>query len=463
MMLGRRALLLGAANAAAPCAVAQPFGDATLGPLTGRAPGGVAGNLGPRGPASLPPTLDLNFMTGPPLDPRITFTRASTATYFNAAGTLQAAATNAPRFDYDPVTHALRGLLIEEQRVNMLFPSVPDTTVWSGGTATVTIGAGTAPDGTATATQVAETTANAMHYVVRSPIATTSTGPQTLSLYAKANGTRYLQVSLDDSGSGTIGGYATFDLQAGVVSGALTARGAAVIGTAAIQSAGNGFYRCSITVTTTGAALNDRVLLMLSNVGAPAFSPSYVGNAANSLLLWGVQLEVGAFATSYIPTTAAAVTRSADLSSIPPANMGFFVSPGGSWAAEFINSDPAGDRSARIIGIHDASGITPMWQTTAFTLSSYDGLGVNTVNTVVANSITKGATTWASGNGQACLNGGPVAVAAMGAGFAALATSGISLLGGNPGVLNESMTGYIRRVRYWPRVLSNSELQSVTT
>ena len=58
-------------------------------------------------------TLDLNFMSAP-LDPRITFTRASTATYTDASGTIQTAAINAPRWDYDPVTHALRGLLIEE-------------------------------------------------------------------------------------------------------------------------------------------------------------------------------------------------------------------------------------------------------------------------------------------------------------------------------------------------------------
>ncbi len=228
-------------------------------------------------------SLDLSFMTPGTLDPRISFTRAAgPATYFDSTGVLRTAG------------------------VNLLFPSVPDTTAWTSGAATVTLGASAAPDGTVTATRVAETTASALHYVVRSPVATTSLGPQTLSLYAKAAGTRYLQVSLDDSGSGTIGGYATFDLQAGVVSGALTARGAAVIGTAVIQAAANGFYRCSITVTTTGAALNDRAFLILSNVPAPAFSPTYAGNAANGLLVWGAQLEVGSAASPYIPTTSAA-------------------------------------------------------------------------------------------------------------------------------------------------------------
>jgi hypothetical protein len=50
----------------------------------------------------------------------ITFTRASTATYFDATGTLQSAAIDVPRLDYDPATLAARGLLIEEQRTNSI-------------------------------------------------------------------------------------------------------------------------------------------------------------------------------------------------------------------------------------------------------------------------------------------------------------------------------------------------------
>ena len=70
-----------------------------------------------------PPTLDLSFMTPGSLDARITFARASTATYFDVTGTLQTAATNAPRWDYDPVTHVLKGLLVEEARTNLLLNS----------------------------------------------------------------------------------------------------------------------------------------------------------------------------------------------------------------------------------------------------------------------------------------------------------------------------------------------------
>ena len=69
------------------------------------------------------PTLGLDFMAPGVLDPRITFTRASVATYFDAAGAIQTATSGTPRWDYDPVTHAMLGLLIEEQRANLLLNS----------------------------------------------------------------------------------------------------------------------------------------------------------------------------------------------------------------------------------------------------------------------------------------------------------------------------------------------------
>src|SRR5678816_4391057 len=88
------------------------------------------------------PALSLDFMTPGTLDPRITFTRASTGTYFDSAGVMQTAALNAPRWDYNPATLQLRGLLLEDTRTNNLrnstmvgaTPGTPGTypTNWGG-------------------------------------------------------------------------------------------------------------------------------------------------------------------------------------------------------------------------------------------------------------------------------------------------------------------------------------------
>ena len=98
-------------------------------------------------------SLSLNFLAGR-LDPRITFTRGSTATYRDSTGTRQTAAINAARFDYS-ATGVPLGLLIEESRQNVFLASgAPATqtvtltagnwTVWMEGTGSITSSAGTA-------------------------------------------------------------------------------------------------------------------------------------------------------------------------------------------------------------------------------------------------------------------------------------------------------------------------------
>ena len=76
------------------------------------------------------PSLNLDFANVGALDPRITFTRSSSATYTNSLGLIATAATNVARFDYDPVTLAARGLLVEESRTNLFVQSSDFSTTW---------------------------------------------------------------------------------------------------------------------------------------------------------------------------------------------------------------------------------------------------------------------------------------------------------------------------------------------
>lgn len=101
--------------------------------------------------AGLAPTLDLDFehqvyrhyspATGlreKPLSDIVTFTRASSATYFDAKGVMRLAGSNVPRIDFDPVTGECKGLLIEESRVNSFLNSLLDGTNLSTQTVSVT-------------------------------------------------------------------------------------------------------------------------------------------------------------------------------------------------------------------------------------------------------------------------------------------------------------------------------------
>jgi hypothetical protein len=57
-----------------------------------------------------------------------TYERASTATYFDASGTLHTAAVDEPRYDYDPATGQALGLLIEEDSTNNVLSSLAPST-----------------------------------------------------------------------------------------------------------------------------------------------------------------------------------------------------------------------------------------------------------------------------------------------------------------------------------------------
>ncbi len=69
------------------------------------------------------PSFLLDFANSKSLDSRVAFSRASTATFINAKGVIEAAAINVPRFNHDMATLESKGLLIEEARTNLLLNS----------------------------------------------------------------------------------------------------------------------------------------------------------------------------------------------------------------------------------------------------------------------------------------------------------------------------------------------------
>ena len=107
---------------------------------------------GLRGGAPPGATLDLSFMTPGTLRSEHYVHPRQHGTYFDTSGTMQTATANTPRWDYDPITHALHGLLIEEARTNLLLNSATlgtqsvtttavATTLSFYGTGTVTLSA----------------------------------------------------------------------------------------------------------------------------------------------------------------------------------------------------------------------------------------------------------------------------------------------------------------------------------
>ncbi|WP_156920677.1 phage head spike fiber domain-containing protein [Fundidesulfovibrio putealis] len=100
-----------------------------------------------------------NFIPKKTLHPLLSYTRASSATVTDSTGKLRIVGNNKPRYDHDPLTGICKGLLIEEQRTNLLYPSEDfSNAAWTKTRATITANAAVAPDGTMTADKLVEDT-----------------------------------------------------------------------------------------------------------------------------------------------------------------------------------------------------------------------------------------------------------------------------------------------------------------
>jgi len=224
-------------------------------------------------------------------DGQLTFTRASTATRVNASGLIETVSSGVPRLDYQGST--CPKLLLEPQRTNLFtYSEQLDNAAWVKNVTTITANAIVAPDGTTTADKMADSdTTTAARYTFQSPASSGTI--YTSSGYFKKG--EYNFVTLHAFG---ING-AVFNLDTGVK---VSQSG----GVGSIVSVGNGWYRCSFVFTAGGSSV------FFSQ--SPAGNISYAGTTGSGIYAWGLQVETGAYATSYIPTTSAAVTRLADMS-----------------------------------------------------------------------------------------------------------------------------------------------------
>lgn len=302
--------------------------------------------------SALSAALSLDFTTGT-LDPRITFSRASSGTYFDASGVLQLATTNTARFDYDPATFMAQGLLVEEQRTNLLLRSEEfDNASWVKATATVTANATTSPDGTVDADKVIVNTGVALG---------TSTAAglrQSVSKAASAityTYTAYLKVGefnsafLWMSNAGvTASVRCTFNLAAGTAS-ATTTTGSFTGASATITAVGNGWYRCTLIATS------DTDTTVRCDIW-PSDTVATTGDGTSGIYVWGAQLEAGSFATSYIPTAGSQVTRAADQASIVAPNFASWYNQSeGTFVVEAATQKPT-SLAATVIAIDASDG-----------------------------------------------------------------------------------------------------------
>jgi hypothetical protein len=424
------------------------------------------------------PALNLDFTNPGSLDSRITFTRASSATFFDQLGVLQTAASGAARFTYDPATLQPQGLLIEEQRTNLCLDSQNlaagdrgSSTGWYAITrASITSNAVVAPDGTLTGNKIVANTDNNTHFAASRTTAgsTTNTNPITFSGYLKAGELTTGSFLITEGTTYSRNSVVYFNLSAGTATTPSTANGAASA-SATITPVGNGWYRCTLTVTLGGTDTRVEVRVYPTN---STTTQTFVGNNFDGIYAWGFQIEAGAFPTSYIPTTTTALTRNADVATMTGTNFSsWYNASEGTVYSEFSSFRPADSANAfaydinqdgnNYIAVRTAAGYTPdrifpvvlVSGTAQFTgettvNTGYLSMPIGVVKNTLAYKVNDFASSWNAVSPLTDTSG-------------TLPVPTQMFIGVN-GANNAFLNGTIRSIRYYPTRVTNAQLQALT-
>lgn len=403
------------------------------------------------------PRLALDFTTAS-LDARITFARSgNTATAVNSSGFVGAVNADVPRFDYDPVSLACRGLLIEEARTNICLQSngFDQFLVWNNLRATANATSGTSPDGTNNAFKLVEDTTAANSHSVQQTIATTAVA-HTLSCYAKAGERTWIALRLRDS-AGT-NRLAYFNLGAGTVGTVQTNL------TATISNAGNGWYRCVATVSAAFAGNSIPGIFLATGDNETV----YDGDGTSGLYIWGAQLEAGAFATSYIPTTTTALTRNADVATMTGTNFsdwfnaseGAFVSTATLYSPP-INNDVVWQLYTTSSSVDNVITCFQNYGTTSrVRMLGYNGttndVSVYPTQTYAANQQIKIAAAYKQNNYALSANGNTTLTDTSGG---VPPVVGLRI-GSGEGIASYIINGWVAELNYYSQRLTDAELQA---
>jgi hypothetical protein len=363
---------------------------------------------------------------------------------------------SAPRFDHDPTTGESLGLLVEEQRTNLLLRSEEFETEWNL-TNILAFGSGStvnaiaSPNGSVTADKVTEDTATGFHRIGQqfSHVAGVT---YTFTVFVKAAERTRIHLQL----SANLFKIALFDLATGTTANQ----------DATIINYGNGWYRCSLTSTATTTSSASALVEITDDSG----NRQYAGDGTSGIYLWGAQLEAGAFPTSYIPTTDATATRAADVASISGSNFSSWYRQDEGTVYTESTRGYSGNFATFSNLYNFTAGTTtdnsiPLYglaNNTQFTNFSIRSGGVNQTVYVAAN----GAT---SGLNRICQ--------ALETNYSAFVANGVATtpstslvmpvgidrvsIGSNRLFVGQ-WNGTIKRLTYWPARLPNETLQTIT-
>jgi hypothetical protein len=227
------------------------------------------------------------------------FTRATTATRINSSGLIEEMAINVPRLEYpliDGVVNGCPSLLLEPQSTNLIpYSEEFDNAAWSKFRSSISPNTSISLDGTLNADKLIDTSVSGTHGMEDTISSISSGSKYTYSIFAKADEIKQVGLLLATQGR-------IFDLENGTILDEFIAAPDA----SKIEDYGNGWYRCSITITLNATSVKTSIYLSKNN------NITFTGDGTSGVYLWGAQLEEQSYPTSYIPTNGTAVTRAAE-------------------------------------------------------------------------------------------------------------------------------------------------------
>ena len=363
---------------------------------------------------------------------------------------------NIPRVEYDADGNRL-GLLVEEARTNLIYQSEDFTDSNWFSSEMLAFGSGStsnaiaAPNGTITADLIVpSTTSSNLHWIRHAVAGQTVGNDYTISVYVKAAG--YTTCSLRMVG--TNAPITNFDLSAETANQS----------SATITNVGNGWYRCTLTGEATASTVWHYIY--------PNQQATFAGDGTSGIYIWGAQLEAGSFPTSYIKTTGSTATRSADVASIDTDDFGYNKAEG-TVVCEFnINYEDGGSGFPRVWEIGNNSS-------SADRINIYiaEGNG-NLAGGVNTNGVGVGGTlktnTGGSVQSNVALGWARNDFGMTDDGDSVIAYSDIDILptanprnvfkiGGAANSGTDNISGHIKSIKYYPRKLTNAQLQDLTS
>tara|TARA_R110000796_G_scaffold216207_1_gene332266 strand:+ start:171 stop:1364 length:1194 start_codon:yes stop_codon:yes gene_type:complete len=215
------------------------------------------------------------------------FSRASSATVVNKAGLIETVGSGEPRIDFKD--DAKGALLLEPSRTNKITYS-EDFSSWTKTSSTTSL----TSSAISTSSNYTLFETSVLGGNISSAISSTS-GIVNFSIYVKKGTAKAIRIRLDAA----VDANCWVNLESGTEVGSHSGQ------SLEINSFNNGFYRISFTANVASLG---RIKLYTTEATTTI---DEIGN----INIYGAQLEVGSYATSYIPTSGSVVTRAADVCS----------------------------------------------------------------------------------------------------------------------------------------------------